>query len=46
MKDRCPVCGHQFDPVNPVNVCPFHNPTEAFTPDELVGEDDDYAYCI
>jgi hypothetical protein len=44
-RDCCPVCGYQFEEVKELNECPRHKPTESFAPDELIAEDDDYAYC-
>lgn len=37
----CPVCGAEFDPVLPVNVC--HNDHQSLA-DELISEDADYAW--
>lgn len=45
-RDRCPVCGYQFEEAQEQNTCPKHSPTELFSRDELIGEDDDYAYCL
>jgi hypothetical protein len=44
-KDRCPVCGYQFDEVRDLNTCPQHSPTQSFDRDQLITDDDDYAYC-
>lgn len=48
VKDCCPICGHQFFEVKPVNVCPTGHPGlgQEFTPEELIGCWDDYAWCI
>lgn len=47
-RDCCPICGHQFDEVKEVNVCPCKghwNIQKEFTPDELITDSDDYLYC-
>jgi rubredoxin len=46
-RNRCPICGHEFDEVKAVNVCPtIHYGEQEFTPDDLITDDDDYAWCI
>lgn len=46
IKDRCPICGYQFDEVLDINICPtLHYGENNFTPDELITDDDDYAWC-
>jgi hypothetical protein len=46
-RDCCPICGHQFQEVQDVNVCPTeHYGEQEFTRDELISEDDDYAWCL
>lgn len=46
-RDRCPICGHQFVEVKDVNVCPTeHGGQQEFAREELIGEDDDYAWCL
>lgn len=43
---RCPICGHEFHPVENINVCPTqHYGEQEFTRDQLIGEDDDYLWC-
>lgn len=47
-KCRCHICGHEFDPVLEVNVCPRapHYGESSYTPEDLITEDDDYAWCV
>lgn len=42
----CPICGHEFDEVKPINVCENsgHHKRE-WTPEELIGPYDDYEWC-
>ena len=48
-RDGCPVCGHLIEEVTKGrnNYCcdtvPYHGP---FTPEELIGEDEDYAWVL
>jgi hypothetical protein len=42
--DCCPVCGHQFDEVKSINVCLRCG--EQSAPDQLIHEEDDYAWCL
>lgn len=42
----CPICGHEFDEVKEINICPTqHYGRQEFIPDELITDDDDYAWC-
>ena len=46
-KCRCPICGHTFYEVKEKNICPTkHYGDQEFTPDQLVTDNDDYAWCI
>lgn len=46
-KNVCPICGHEFYEVKELNVCKHHGPwTEAFTREELITDEDDYAWCL
>lgn len=48
VKNCCPICGYQFDEVEDINICPTGHEGwgNKFTKDELITEDDDYAWCI
>ncbi len=47
VKDHCPICGHRFDEVKDVNVCPTtHHGENEFGRDELIGCYDDHAWCL
>ena len=47
VKNCCPICGHEFEEIKPINVCPtFHYFEQEFKPEELIGRWDDYAWCI
>lgn len=45
-KDRCPICGHQFDEVQDLNVCPKEHPVPPLWPEELITEVDDYEWYL
>jgi hypothetical protein len=45
-RNRCPVCGYEFEYLRELNLCPAHKPDDTFTPEELIGPDDDCAYDI
>ena len=48
VKDCCPICGHQFDVVQDINICPTPHESDGqeFPRDELIGILDDYLWCI
>lgn len=46
IKNRCPICGYEFDSVEDVNTCPVtHYGINQFLREELITEDDDYMWC-
>ena len=48
----CPICGHRFKIPEDINesrryVCPTtHTYDQSFLPDQLIKEDDDYAWVL
>ena len=42
----CPICGHVFDPVEDINMCPTEHYQHLFSRDELIGYDEDYAWVL
>jgi hypothetical protein len=48
-KDCCPICGHRFDTVGPVNICPTGHRGDGqngFAPNELIADGGDYAWVL
>ena len=46
-RNRCPVCGWEFDEVQRQNQCPGHGlGTEIFLPEQLIGPYDDCAWDL
>lgn len=50
-KTQCPICGHDFivEPgeIRAANTCPrMHSGGQSFAPEELITEDDDYAWVL
>lgn len=43
-RDRCPICGYVFEPVNISNDCPTCKEPDIKS-NELITEYDDYAWC-
>lgn len=43
-RNRCQMCGHQFEPVADVNACPVCN--EVTPRDDLIREDDNYLWTM
>lgn len=43
-KNCCPICGHEFEEINDINVCP--NCGEVSKPEDLITEDDDYLWVM
>lgn len=50
-RDCCPICGTAFEVVTESNTCNYGvnrrgQPHGPFSPDELITEEDDYAWCL
>jgi len=47
-KDQCPICGAQIEEVteDQTNYCSQLDCHGPFFPEELISEDDDYAWCL
>lgn len=44
IKNCCPICGHEFEPVQETNTCP--NCGEVTAAENLITEDDDYVWTM
>lgn len=45
-KRHCPICNYEFEELAEVNICPnTHYGENSFTHEQLITEDEDYAWC-